>query len=466
MLEKDLMIQVLKKALEYGGDFAEIFFEDKRTSVITTERGIVEKVKTNFDLGAGIRVIYKGKISYAYTDDLSPAALFEAAQVAGAAARGSAQNVTVVDLTKVTIPQLHPVRLDPAQVEKKAKVEIMLKADQAAWVSEEVKSVTVTFFDQFRKIMIANSEGLWVEDNQNALRFGVNVVAQRGDVIQTGGTSKGRTMGLEFFEMYDPEALGREAGMQALTNLKAKPAPSGKMDVIMHNAFGGVLFHEACGHGLEADNIVKKSSVFTGKVGQKVASSIVTAVDDPTRPNEWGSYSVDDEGTKAQRTVLIENGILREYMWDKVAAMRGERSASTGNGRRMSYRHMPIPRMTNTFIENGTSQYEDLFKNVQYGLFAKSMGGGQVNTSTGEFVFAVREGYLIENGQITEPVRGATLIGNGPEALHKIQMIANNLDLEPGMCGKGGQSIRAAVGQPSLLLTDITVGGTQTKEGK
>lgn len=466
MLDKDLMVKVLKKALEYGGDFAEIFFEDKVTNNIVTERGIVEKVRTQFDLGAGIRVIYKGKVSYAYTDDLSPAALFEAAQIAGSAARGSAQDVAVIDLTKKPIPQLHPVKIAPCDLDKKAKVAVMQKAYEAALIADEIKNVTVTFMDYNRKIMLVNSNGLWVEDGQVATRFTVNAIAQRGDLIQTGAASKGRTMGMELFDLYDPTDFGHKAAEQALTNLNASPAPSGKMDVIMHNAFGGVLFHEACGHGLEADTIVKKTSVYSGKVGEKVASSIVTAVDDSTRPNEWGSYSVDDEGTPAQRTVLIENGILREYMWDKVASIKAGRPASTGNGRRMSYRFMPLPRMTNTFIENGQSKYEDLFKNVQYGLFAKAMGGGQVNTSTGDFVFAVREGYLIENGQITEPVRGATLIGNGPEALHKIQMIADNLELEPGMCGKGGQSIPAAVGQPSLLITDITVGGTQRKEEK
>lgn len=465
MLDRDGMQQVLKAALAYGGEFAEIFFEDKKTNNIVTEGGVVDKVSTGFELGVGVRVIYRHKVSYAFTDDLSQEALLEAARSAGAAVRNAAKTVTVIDLTKKPVQNLHQIKRDAVNLDKREKVQIMLKADEAARVSSEIQQVTVNFFDQSRKIMIANSEGLWVEDEQNYLRFTVNTVAKRGELIQTGGTSKGRTFGMEFFDLYDPSELGLQAGQSAITNLNARPAPSGKMDVIMHNAFGGVLFHEACGHGLESDSINKKSSVFTGKIGQQVASSIVTAVDDPTVANEWGSFSVDDEGTPAQRTVLIENGILREYMWDRVNAMKAEHH-STGNGRRMSYRHLPLPRMTNTFIENGKHKYEDIFKNVQKGLFAKTMGGGQVNPATGDFVFAVREGYLIENGQITDPVRGATLIGNGPEALHKIQMIADNLSCEPGMCGKGGQSIPAAVGQPTLLITDITVGGTEKKEEK
>ncbi|AZR73731.1 peptidase C69 [Anoxybacter fermentans] len=466
MLDKELMEKVLKKALEYGGDFAEIFFEDKRTNNIVAEGGVIEKVKSGFDMGVGIRVIYGEKVSYAFTDDLSPKELMEAARSAAAAAKGSGKDVIVIDLTRKSVPNLHPVKIEPTGYNKNAKVEIIMKADEAARVSDLIKQVTISFMDQFRKIMIANSEGLWVEDEQVFIRFTVSTVAQRGDLIQTGSVSKGKAMGIELFDLYDPEILARTAGEQAITMLNARPAPSGKMDVIINNGFGGVLFHEACGHGLEADAIVKGSSVFAGKVGQKVASSIVTAIDDPTIPNEWGSYNIDDEGTPAQRTVLIENGILREYMWDRVNAKKAGRLRSTGNGRRMSYRHLPIPRMTNTFIANGESKYEELFKNVQRGLFAKALGGGQVNTSTGDFVFAVREGYLIENGQITEPVRGATLVGNGPEVLHKIEMIADNLDFEPGMCGKQFQSVNAAVGQPTLLISDITVGGTERKGEK
>ncbi len=341
MLNKELMEKILKQALQYGADFAEIFFEDKKANNLTAEGGVIEKASTGFDLGVGIRVIYKDKVSYAYTDDLSPEVLLEAARSAGIAANSSARDLNVINLTRKPISQMHPVKIDAVNYDKEAKVKLIKRADRAARVSDEIKQVKIVFLDHSRKIMIANSDGLWVEDEQSAIRFVVQTVAQRGDLIQTGMASRGHSMGMEYFDLYSPEMLGEISGKQAVTMLSARPAPSGKMTVIMHNGFGGVLFHEACGHGLESDAIIKGSSVFAGKVGQQVASSIVTAIDDPTIQNQWGSFSIDDEGTPAQKTVLIEKGILKEYMWDRITAERDGRPKPTSNGRRMTYRHLP-----------------------------------------------------------------------------------------------------------------------------
>ncbi len=461
MLNRDLIKQVLTTALAYGGEFAELFFEDKYTNEIIADGGLIEKIKTGSDLGVGIRVIYKDKVSYAYSDDLSPNALIETAESAGKAVRGSAKKVTLLDLTHKSFPRLHQVKIDPTIYSQEAKIEMIMKADRGARISDEIKQVNTTMVDQKRKIMIANSEGLLTEDEQVSTRLTVRVVAQRGEFMQMGSITKGRTMGMEIFDLYDPHLVGQNAAQQTLMMLNARPAPTGKMDVVINNGSGGVLFHEACGHGLESDAIIKGASIFAKKVGQKVASSIVTAIDGAIIQNEWGSYNLDDEGTPANNTVLIENGILREYMWDRVSAKKVGHPSLTGNARRMSYRHLPIPRMTNTYIDKGQSKRADIFRNVEKGLFVKSIGGGQVNTSTGDFVFSVKEGYLIEKGKVTEPVRGATLIDNGPAVLFKIQMIADDLAFHAGYCGKQGQGMQIGVGQPTLLISDLTVGGAQ-----
>ncbi|MCK4259278.1 MAG: TldD/PmbA family protein [Halanaerobiales bacterium] len=464
MLNRDLIQKVLTTALAYGGDFVELFFEDKSTNEIISEGGVIEKVRTGFELGVGIRVIYNGKVSYAYSEDLSKDALIETARNAGKLARGSEKKRTLINPTPKLIPNLHQVKIDPSLYQSEDKVRLVSRADLGARISDLIKQVKVILIDQKRKIMIANSDGLLIKDEQVSTRMTVKAVARRGELMQMGSITKGRTMGMEMFDLYDPAIIGQSAAEQALIMLNARPAPAGKMDVIINNGSGGVLFHEACGHSLESDVIVKGASVFTGKVGKKVASSIVTAIDGATLSNEWGSYSIDDEGTVAKRTVLIEDGILRDYMWDRVSATKAGHHLLTGNARRMSYRHLPIPRMTNTFIDRGKSKVEDFFKNVDRGLFVKEISGGQVNTSTGDFVFSVKEGYLIERGEVSEPVRGATLIGNGPKTLFKIEMIADDLAFHAGNCGKQGQGMQIGVGQPTLLISDMTVGGIKRQE--
>ncbi|MCK8815789.1 TldD/PmbA family protein [Natroniella sulfidigena] len=462
MLSTKLIRQLLQVALEGGGDFAEVFFENSKSNSLVLENSKLERVKTGYDLGVGIRVLSGDKVSYAYTDDLSKEALLQTAKVAGAASQGQ-NKVTITDLRKGTINQVHPVQIRPEDVAKQKKAELMKEANQAALnYDDSIRQVMISYADNTQEIMIANSDGLYIEDERIHTRMRVKAIASDGEKIQTGSESPGLQVGFELFDQHPPQKLGEEAARQAVTMLGAKSAPSGKMPVVINHGFGGVLFHEACGHGLEADLVQKNSSVFAGQVGKQVASEVVTAVDDATIKNGWGSFGIDDEGQQAERTVLIEDGILKDYMYDLKAARKDER-ASTGNGRRDSYQSLPVPRMSNTFIEAGDSEPDDIITAVDDGLYAKKLSGGQVETATGEFVFTVAEGYLIKNGQLAEPVRGATLIGRGIDVLQKISMVGNDLKLAPGMCGKAGQSIPAAVGQPTLLVDEITVGGTERK---
>ncbi|GAB6099264.1 TldD/PmbA family protein [Halanaerocella petrolearia] len=462
MLSKKLIQDILSTALEGGGDFAEVFCEDKKSNVLSLENSKLERVKTGYDLGVGIRVLTDDQVSYAYTDDLSRSSLLKTAKVAGAANQGD-NKITVNDLTKENINQAHPIKIRPNEVAKKKKVDFVKEANQAALAYDEsIKQVQVSYFDYIQQVTIANSEGLFVEDERTRTRMRVKAVASDGEKIQTGTEGPGLHQGFEIFDDYKPETIGQEAAREAVAMLKADPAPSGQMPVVINNGFGGVLFHEACGHGLEADAVQKGSSVFAGKVGEEVTSSVVTAVDDATVANAWGSFNVDDEGNPAQRTVLIKDGILQDYMYDFKAARKDNRK-STGNGRRSSYRSIPLPRMTNTFIAPGEHKPDDIIGTVDDGLYAKKLSGGQVEPATGEFVFTVAEGYMIKNGKLDRPVRGATLVGRGIDVLKKISMVGDDLELAPGMCGKAGQSIPAAVGQPTLLVDQITVGGTERK---
>jgi TldD protein len=462
MLTKKLSKKILAAALAGGGDFAEIFFEDKKSNVLSLENSKLEKVKTGFNLGMGIRVLTNGQVSYAYTDDLSRDSLFTTAKAAGAASQKNKQ-LEVVDLTTKDVSNSHPIEISPDTVEKKEKAELVKEINQAALAYDDsVQQVKVDYIDYNQKIKIANSEGLFAEDERTRTRIRAHVIAGDGEQIQTGSESIGLHQGFELFKEHQPEEIGKEAARQASVMLRANPAPSGPMPVVINNSFGGVIFHEACGHGLEADAVQKGSSVFADKIGEEVASSKVTAIDDGSVKNAWGSFNIDDEGTSAQKTVLIEDGVLQNYMYDLRAA-RKEGVSSSGNGRRNSYRSVPVPRMTNTFIAPGEKEPEQIIGAVEEGLYAKKLSGGQVDPATGEFVFTVSEGYLINKGELAEPVRGATLVGKGIDVLKKISMIGNDLELAPGMCGKKGQKVPTSVGQPTLLVDEITVGGTERK---
>ena len=463
MLNKRLIEDTLMAALSTGGDFAEIFVEDRTNNGIVMIGGKVESTMSGRDYGVGIR-IFKGFNSvYAYTNKSDRDALIETAKKAAAAVEGSIIEITL-NLTKTDVKNINTIQIDPSAVEKTKKVQIMRKAYETAFNYDElITQVTVNYTDYIQNIMVANSEGLWKEDTRVRSRLGISSVASNNGEMQSGFFGPGASKGYEFFENLDINHYAKEASRIAVTMVNAKYCPSGRMPVIIDNGFGGVIFHEACGQGLEASYVAKGLSVFAGKMGQQIASPIVTAIDDGSIPNAWGSYSIDDEGTQSRRNVLIENGILKGYMIDKLNARRMKMDV-TGSSRRQSYRFSPTSRMSNTFIDNGKSTPEEIFANTEKGLYAKNMGGGSVNPSTGEFNFAVMEGYIIEKGKIKEPVRGATLIGKGTEVLNKIDMVGNNLLQSQGMCGSVSGSIPANVGQPMIRVSELTVGGREGEQ--
>ncbi|WP_319201967.1 TldD/PmbA family protein [uncultured Ilyobacter sp.] len=461
MLNKILIEDILNQALSTGGDFAEVFIEEKFNTGLYMIDGSVEKSLSGKDFGVGIR-IFKGLFSvYAYTNDVTRESLIETSKRAAEAITGTKGDITI-NLIKKEIENRHKIILPPDKVGKNQKVEIMKRAHRAASsYDDSISQVRISYSDSVQNIMIANSEGLWAEDTRTRSRVGIESVASKDNDMQTGSYRPGALKGFEFFEDINIEECGIEASRIAKTMLNAKYCPSGKFPVIIDNEFGGVIFHEACGHGLEATSVAKGNSVFAGKLGKKVASDLVSAVDDGTLENEWGSANIDDEGTPTKRNLLIENGILKGYMIDKLNGRR-MKMESTGSARRESYKFAPTSRMTNTFILAGKSKLDEMISNTENGIYARRMGGGSVNPATGDFNFSVMEGYLIENGKITEPVRGATLIGNGPEVLNKIDMVGDNLAHGQGMCGSVSGSIPANVGQPAIR-TWCTVGGRSDK---
>ena len=460
MLNKKLIEDTLNAALSTGGDFAEVFVEDRTNTGIVMIGGKVDSTMSGRDYGVGVR-IFKGFNSvYAYTNKSDRDILIETAKKAAAAIEGSPLSLTI-NLEKSQVKNIHSIEIDPNSIEKTRKVEVMRKAyDTAFNYSDLITQVTISYTDYAQDIMVANSEGLWREDRRVRSRLGISSVASKDGEMQSGFFGPGASKGYEFFENLDIDYYAKESARIAVTMVNAKYSPSGRMPVIIDNGFGGVIFHEACGHGLEATSVAKGLSVFTGKVGQKIASPLVTAIDDSSISGEWGSYNIDDEGTKSQRNVLIENGILKGYMVDKLNARRMNMDI-TGSGRRQSYRYAPTSRMSNTFIDNGKSTPEEIISNTEKGIYAKYMGGGSVNPSTGEFNFAVMEGYIVENGKIKDPVRGATLIGKGTDVLNKIDMVGNNLLQGQGMCGSVSGSVPANVGQPMIRVSEITVGGRE-----
>jgi TldD protein len=462
MLDIETIRQVVAAALKNGGDLAEVYLENTDNLTLNLNDGRLETPVQGNDSGGGVRVFYGSTAAYAYTDDLSKEGLIEAAQAAAAAARGSNEPRIAIDLTRSTSPLDFRVEKAFSAVGAGDKADILRQMDRAARAySSHVVQVETRYEEVSRRVQIYNSDGLWAEDDRQIIEFAGRVTAQRDDVRQTMGTGLGGQMGWELLAQQDPVAALLEAAEAAVLMLDARPAPAGEMAVVINNGWGGVLFHEACGHCLEADFINKGASAYGGLVGQRVAPEFLSAYDDGTLPGRRGSYRFDDEGTPSQRTVLIENGILREYLWDLTEARRAGRH-STGNGRRQSFRHMPMPRMTNTFIGPGPHDPEEIIRSVKRGLYAKRLGGGQVEIGRGDYVFAVTEGWLIENGQLTTPVRGATLVGNGPQTLREMDMIGTDWALDPGYgtCGKF-QSARVSVGQPTVRVPKLVVGGTE-----
>jgi len=461
VLEESVIQRVLGAALRTGGDFAEVFVEDKRSTSARLDDGRVEELSSGRDRGAGIRVVAGDTTGYAHTADLSEAGLRAAAEAAAAAARGGGGGERVVALSRVDAPRPNDVAVYPETIAKSAKVALLQRANDAARsTSGSIKQVSARVADSRRRILVANSDGLLAEDDQVRTLLSVQAVAAGDTGMQTGYETVGFTIGWELFDRVDVEEHARRVAQQALTKLGARPAPSGVMPVVIGPGGGGVMFHEACGHGLEADLVGKGASVFRNRVGERVASPLVTLVDDATMAEEWGAFAVDDEGTPAGRNVLIQDGVLTDYMWDHLRARKEGRPRS-GNGRRQSYQHLPMVRMTNTYILAGTDEPDDIVAGTDHGVYVKELGGGQVNTATGDFVFGMTEAYLIEGGKITEPIREGNLIGNGPEVLTRIDALGHDFAMgHPGMCGKDGQGVPVGDGTPTLRVTELTIGGT------
>ena len=458
MISREVCQRVLQKAVSTGADYAEIFAENTVNHSINMIASRVDSVKDAVIAGASVRV-YKGLRSVmASTVDTSEAGLLACAEkAANALGQGDAQ-IDIV-LRERLFGDIHPVKIVPSTVTNKEKVAVLKDGYFAAKeYDESIKQVSGTLLDVDHNILIANSEGLYTQDRQIRARIAISAVADKGAGTQTGGFNPGRRMGMEMFDFIDPKAVGIRAAKQAVTMAGAGYCPAGVMPVVIGNGFGGVIFHEACGHSLEASSVAYGQSQFAGKLGQKIANEKVTAIDDGTIPNAWGSINIDDEGTPAQKNVLIEKGVLKSYMIDKFNGRRMG-MASTGNSRRQSYAYTPTSRMTNTYIAEGEDNNDDIIASVEYGLYAKEMGGGSVNPVTGEFNFAVNEGYIIRNGVICEPVRGASLVGKGSDVIMNIDMVGKNLDMGQGMCGSSSGSVPTNVGQPMIRVSSITVGG-------
>ncbi|MCC6227269.1 MAG: TldD/PmbA family protein [Microthrixaceae bacterium] len=460
MIDSETLQRVLGAALSTGAEWAEVFAEDRRSTGAVLDDGKVEELTSGRDRGAGIRVVVGDSTGFAHTSDLSEAALLETARIAAQAARGAGEAGRTVQL-RAGESTLRPVGIYPDDIGKARKVELLTLADQAARTAGSgITQVTARYSDSRRRIQVANSEGIVVGDDQVRTLLSVSCVATGDTGMQTGRESVGHTIGFELFDRYDVEDLAATAAQRALTKLAARPAPSGQMTVVIGSGGGGVMFHEACGHGLEADLVEKGASVFAGRLGELVASPLVTLVDDGTLGGEWGNFGIDDEGHVAQRNVLIEDGVLVDYMWDGLRA-RKEGRTSSGNGRRQSYQHLPMVRMTNTYLLGGSDSPEDIIADTDSGVYIAHLGGGQVNTATGDFVFGMTEAYLIEGGRITEPLREGNLIGNGPAVLGNIDAVGNDFAMgPPGTCGKDGQGVPVGDGVPTLRVHGLTIGGT------
>jgi TldD protein len=453
----------LSEALSQGGDYADVYFEYQATSTISMDEGIVKTATQGVSLGAGVRVISGERTGYAYSDDLSPDKIKQAAKVAARIASGPAK-VEKMPLQEGMKRNLYPVITAPNEMGFGERLNLVKRAEKAARdYDPRIFQVQATYADSLRHVLVANSEGTLTFDRQPMARLNVSALAREdGGAPQNGYAGGGGRVELDFFlNEKTPEHFAKEAARQAIVQLHAVEAPAGDSVVVLGPGWPGVLLHEAVGHGLEADFNRKGTSAFTGRVGQQVASPLCTIVDDGTIGSRRGSLNVDDEGNVTQRNVLVENGVLRGYLQDQLSS-KIMKTAPTGSGRRESYEHIPMPRMTNTFMLPGESDPEEIIRSVDKGLYCANFGGGQVDITSGNFVFSASESYLIEGGKLTRPVRNATLIGNGPEALKYVSMVGNDLKLDEGIgiCGKEGQSVPVGVGIPTVKIDRMTVGGT------
>jgi TldD protein len=457
-----LLERCLGEALAAGGDYADLYFESVTATSLGVDEQIVKSASQGTSAGCGIRVLSGERTGYAYTDNLSPERLLHAARTAALIASGPAKQ-TVQGFVETPVADLYPVPLGGFDLDLAARLELILRADRAARAYDSrIVQVRAGYSEELRRILIAASDGAFASDTQPLCRLNVFVIAKDGAITTKGSAGAGGRAGLEqFTATKSPEHLAQEAARGAILQLGAVPAPAGEMEVVLGPGWPGILLHEAVGHGLEADFNRKKTSAFAGLIGQQVASSKVTVVDNGTMAGRRGSLNVDDEGSATQETTLIENGILRGYLTDKLSA-RLTGATNTGSGRRESYQSIPMPRMTNTYMLAGDDDPHDILRSVKRGLYAVNFGGGQVDITNGKFVFSASEAYLIEDGKITAPVKDATLIGNGPEALKYVSMVGHDLKLDEGIgtCGKDGQSVPVGVGMPTIKLDRMTVGGT------
>lgn len=451
--------KILKIALKNGGDFADVYFESTIQTQINADNGRIEKIISGNDSGAGIRVVYNGKSTLGYANELTESSLTEVAGSIAEAVKGD-KHTRIIALEKVAPEKVFHIKTPPRDVPLDKKARLIMRANEIGWgYDEKVRQVSIAYKDSFKKIVIVNSDGIFVEDEKTDTILAVNIIVSDGTSIQTGYEPVGGYIGFELFEGDLAERITKTACRRAILMLGARPAPTGTMPVVLSSEAGGTMIHEAVGHGLEADLALNGYSVYQNLIGKDVASRLVTVVDDSTLPERRGSFSFDDEGVPSQKTILIDKGILKTYMHDRTTAAKAGISP-TGNGRRESFRTRPIVRMTNTYIERGNDDPASILKDTHSGLYVRRMGGGQVNTITGDFVFDVQEGYLIKNGVATDPVRGATLTGNGPNILKTIDRVGNDLGFGIGTCGKDGQGVPVGHAQPTLRIPEIVVGGT------
>ena len=466
-IDEAIMESLLGAALARGGDFAELFFEHKRSGAIVFEDQQVRSSHAALSQGVGIRVVRGDAIGYAFTEDLSLDAMRRAAETAAQISSGDG-NPGPIDVTARDYDaDRYAVPTATTAAPLTDKVDMIRRADAAARrYHPSIARVDVGFNDEEKRVMVATSDGALVADFQPLVRFNVGCLSEVDESRQNARWGGGGRLGMEYFEAHTPEALAEEAARQAVLQQEAQDAPAGTFPVVLAAGDSGILLHEAVGHGLEADFNRKKTSNYTDRVGQSVASELVTVIDDATINHSRGSINIDDEGNPARSNLLIENGVLAAYMQDRISS-RHYGVDPSGNGRRQSFRHYPMPRMTNTYMTAGQSDPEDLIRRVDFGIFCKAFSGGQVNISNGDFVFSVTEGYLIEKGQITAPIRDVNLIGNGPDVLSKVSGVGHDFALSDGRwtCGKDGRSVPVGVGIPTVLIDGVTVGGTKMQGG-
>jgi TldD protein len=454
--------RLLEEALARGGDRADLYFEWRAGADYVWEDSKVKSVGRGVTLGLGVRVLRGDATGYAYTEELTMEAMLDVARTASQIA-AAGKSPAPVEIRTIQVPSFYPVKVPSIETVPEEKLQLLRRADKAAHAFDpRIVKVTVTFAEELKEILIVTSDGKLVRDRQPLMRFGVSAIAEANGKRQGGSSGGGGRLGMEYFESHTPEEHGREAARVATAMLDAVEAPAGTMEVVLAPGDSGILLHEAVGHGLEADFNRKQTSNYSGRVGQRVASELVTVIDDGTLSSTRGAINTDDEGNEGRRNVLIENGILVDYLHDELSAKHFARGPS-GNGRRQSFRHNPLPRMTNTLMGDGASDPEEIIRSVKRGVYAKRFSGGQVNISNGDFVFSLTESYLIEDGKLTAPLKGVNLIGNGPDVLTKVTMVGNDFQLSDGIwtCGKDGQSVPVGVGTPTVKIGAITVGGTK-----